>query len=90
MSIWNNIEDFFGFGKPKMTGPNFASGMNRNKAAMEGNFDAATNPQSFEKGGPVKKTGIYKLHEGEYVLNRRKAAMAKKMGQSTNFFNNIP
>lgn len=33
---------------------------------------------SFKKGGKVKKTGIYKLHKGEEVLNK-KEAMAGKM-----------
>jgi hypothetical protein len=36
---------------------------------------------SFKKGGPVKKTGIYRLHKGEYVLNR-KQAIAKKMNRN--------
>ncbi len=26
---------------------------------------------SFLKGGPVKRTGVYKLHKGERVLNRK-------------------
>lgn len=33
---------------------------------------------SFKKGGEVKKTGIYKLHKGEEVLNK-KDAMAHRM-----------
>lgn len=32
---------------------------------------------SMAKGGAVKKTGLYKLHQGEFVV---KASMAKKMG----------
>lgn len=32
---------------------------------------------SMATGGPVKKTGLYKLHQGEFVV---KASMAKKMG----------
>ncbi len=32
---------------------------------------------SMKKGGPVKKTGIYKLHKGEFVLNPRLAALVK-------------
>ena len=38
---------------------------------------------SFKKGGHVKKTGVYKLHKGERVLNRRQTAqmdMAKRSG----------
>jgi hypothetical protein len=27
---------------------------------------------SMKKGGPIKKTGLYRLHKGEYVLNREK------------------
>jgi len=39
---------------------------------------ASANPiASMAKGGPIKKTGMYKLHAGEYVV---KAAIAKKMG----------
>lgn len=33
---------------------------------------------SFKKGGKVNKTGLYKLHKGEEVLNKKKSA-AKKM-----------
>ena len=32
---------------------------------------------SMAKGGPVKKTGLYKLHSGEFVV---KASMARKLG----------
>ena len=32
---------------------------------------------SFKRGGPVKRTGAYKLHAGERVLNRKQA---KKYG----------
>lgn len=32
---------------------------------------------SFKKGGPVKKTGNYKLHKGEFVVNPRLAALIK-------------
>jgi hypothetical protein len=39
---------------------------------------ASANPiASMAKGGAIKKTGMYKLHQGEFVVN---AAMAKKMG----------
>lgn len=33
---------------------------------------------SFKKGGHVNKTGVYKLHEGEEVIPKKKA-MARKM-----------
>lgn len=34
---------------------------------------------SYKKGGKVKKTGVYKLHKGERVLNRKQTKkMAKK------------
>ena len=32
---------------------------------------------SFKKGGKVRKTGIYKLHKGEHVLNKEQASAAK-------------
>lgn len=34
---------------------------------------------SMKKGGPVKRTGRYLLHRGEYVLNRMKAKKLKYM-----------
>jgi hypothetical protein len=34
-------------------------------------------PPSFKKGGKVKKTGVYKLHAGERVLNKKQAAGGK-------------
>jgi hypothetical protein len=33
---------------------------------------------SLKKGGKIKKTGIYRLHEGEEVIPKKKA-MARKM-----------
>lgn len=35
---------------------------------------------SFKKGGKVKKTGTYKLHKGERVLNAKKTKKLAKMG----------
>jgi hypothetical protein len=35
---------------------------------------------SFKKGGKVKKTGIYKLHKGEKVLNAKQTKKAAKKG----------
>lgn len=32
---------------------------------------------SFKKGGKVKKTGVYKLHKGERVLNKEQAQAAE-------------
>jgi|SanBayMetagenome_1026888.scaffolds.fasta_scaffold00111_15 hypothetical protein len=34
---------------------------------------------SMKKGGPVKRTGKYLLHKGEYVLNKRSAKKLKYM-----------
>ena len=35
---------------------------------------------SFKKGGKVKKTGVYKLHAKEQVMNAKQTAKADKMG----------
>lgn len=35
---------------------------------------------SFKKGGKVKKTGVYKLHAKEQVMNAKQTAKMKKMG----------
>ncbi len=35
---------------------------------------------SFKKGGKVKKTGVYKLHAGEKVLNAKQTKAAEKPG----------
>jgi hypothetical protein len=35
---------------------------------------------SFKKGGKVKKTGVYKLHKGERVLNAKQTAKTKAKG----------
>ena len=38
---------------------------------------------SFKKGGKVKKTGVYKLHKNEQVLNAKQTAkMGKKGGMA--------
>jgi hypothetical protein len=34
-------------------------------------------PQSFKKGGTVKRTGLAKLHKGELVLTKKKAQALK-------------
>lgn len=39
--------------------------------------NAESNIGSFKKGGEVKKTGNYKLHKGEFVVNPRLAALIK-------------
>lgn len=39
---------------------------------------ASAYTQSFKKGGPVKKTGIYKLHRGERVIPAKKTAKRRK------------
>ena len=33
---------------------------------------------SLKRGGRIKKTGLYRLHKGEYVLTKRKARKMKK------------
>jgi hypothetical protein len=40
-------------------------------------FSPQTLIGSFKKGGKVKKTGIYKLHKGERVLNKEQVQMAE-------------
>lgn len=35
-------------------------------------LQAYAQAQSMKKGGPVKKTGIYKLHKGERVVPARR------------------
>lgn len=39
--------------------------------------DAENSIGSFKKGGEVKKTGNYKLHKGEFVMNPRLVALIK-------------
>jgi hypothetical protein len=36
-------------------------------------------PPSYAKGGKVRKTGLAKVHKGEVVLTKKKAAELKKM-----------
>lgn len=35
---------------------------------------------SYKKGGKVKKTGIYRLHKGERVLNRKQTKRVERKG----------
>lgn len=35
---------------------------------------------SYKKGGKVKKTGVYRLHRGERVLNRKQTAKMDRKG----------
>lgn len=39
---------------------------------------AMASPMSYAKGGKVKKTGMAKVHKGEVVLTKAKAAALKK------------
>ena len=54
------------------------------KAAKEirlpdvGGVTAPGPPQSFKKGGPVKKTGLAKVHRGERVLTKSQAKKYRK------------
>ena len=42
---------------------------------------AAAIPKTFKKGGKVKRTGVAKVHKGEYVLTVKQAKKyAKKKG----------
>lgn len=92
MSWWNNLENNVGSWFNKQTQPSSAPNDAPLKSLMKSapsssgtTFDdnAKMKQQlldgSFKKGGPVKKTGNYKLHKGEYVLNEKKTKMAKKM-----------
>ena len=43
-------------------------------------LDVDTTSASFKRGGPVRKTGMAKVHRGEYVLTRsRKKQLAKHL-----------
>jgi hypothetical protein len=44
---------------------------------MEGGQEVKANPDSFSKGGRVKKTGFAKVHKGERVLTRHQARSYK-------------
>jgi hypothetical protein len=83
-NLGNTVEGWLGMKKPKesmttttpeslKTPQQFAQPINdyktRTQNALQGNF---------KKGGHVKKTGIYRLHKGEFVLNKKRA-MANKM-----------
>lgn len=38
-------------------------------------------PNSFKKGGKVRKTGFAKVHKGEVVLTAKEVKRAKKSGR---------
>lgn len=80
MAWWNNWTSIFkGQSDPQAN----IKGLVKSAPAAQGQMGENARMKrellgSFKKGGKVKKTGAYKLHKGEEVLNR-KEAMAHKM-----------
>lgn len=58
----------------------------QNTKQLQEGKDAASSEQapkvqgSYKKGGKVKKTGIYRLHKGERVLNRKQTKKVESKG----------
>ncbi len=51
-------------------------GITNNQYTMDGGRGLANKTLgSFKKGGKVKKTGIYKLHQGEMVVPKKSKGM---------------
>lgn len=78
MSFINSIKSFFFPSEQQRVGTLKSAG----SSVAPSNFmkhykDLENIDGSFKKGGSVKKTGNYKLHKGEYVLNPRMVALIK-------------
>jgi hypothetical protein len=51
----------------------------RSEAAAGADRQQPLNLPSYRKGGKVRKTGVAKLHRGEYVVPAKKVRSLKKM-----------
>ena len=67
----------------------FDAGQGKKKSKSKGKSDLlqqptptnVANPGQYKKGGKVKRTGVAKVHKGEYVLTVKQAKKyAKKKG----------
>jgi hypothetical protein len=54
-------------------------GKDLSKAVSARATSAMASPPSYAKGGKVRKTGLAKVHKGEFVLTKKKATALKKL-----------
>lgn len=74
-----NWRNFLGFGKkPEQRVTGMRDEMASKSPFMGRMKQTSDILDSLKKGGPIRKTGNYRLHKGERVLNK-KQAMAYKM-----------
>jgi hypothetical protein len=65
--------------------PSGSGGTSGSSGSAGGEATSETEAVSMKKGGPVRKTGLAKVHKGEYVLTKRqtqKAMGAEKVASS--------
>lgn len=77
MSIFSKIGSFFHPTMKQQQTTNRSIGNKIAPGVFNKKYQGLEDLQSFKKGGPVKKTGAYKLHKGEFVLNPRLVALIK-------------
>lgn len=65
---------------PQMSGQDMAAAINSAPPSTDSGASDAGAIQ-MKKGGPVKKTGLYKLHKGEHVLTAKQVKKAKQYGK---------
>ncbi len=75
MSFFSKIGSFFHPSQQQQVATNKSLG--EKLPAAGGFMQHYKDLESFKKGGLVKKTGPYKLHKGEYVMNPKLVALVK-------------
>lgn len=77
MAFWNNL---ISKAESYMTPQAVRDKVAPNNPYMNHLRETSQMIDSLKKGGPIKKTGMYRLHKGERVLNK-KQELARKMNK---------
>jgi hypothetical protein len=68
----------FGGKKGGKQGYKIAGGIGSTLGYLGGAIGTAAVIASLKKGGPIKKTGTYRLHKGEYVIPKKPTKTQRK------------
>lgn len=76
--IGKSIGRTFGGKKGGEKGYKIAGGIGSTLGYLGGAMGTAAIIASLKKGGPIRRTGIYRLHKGEYVVPKKPSKKQRK------------
>lgn len=76
--IGKSIGRAFGGKKAGKRGYKIAGGVGSTLGYLGGAMGTAAIIASLKKGGPIRRTGIYRLHKGEYVVPKKPSKKQRK------------